>query len=67
MDSNKQGKSRVNQPDEARKIDGDAETLDAEIKSDQDQVVRRSHQKSQRFYESLTKFFTRKDFLHPRL
>jgi hypothetical protein len=51
---------RVNQVDESHQLDGGAETLDPEIKSDQDQSQRRSRQKSGRFYETLSKLFGRK-------
>lgn len=51
--------SRVNKVDESREIDGVAQTIDAEIKSDQDQAARRSLQKSGRFYETLSKIFGR--------
>jgi hypothetical protein len=51
---------RVNQVDESKQIDGGAETLEHEIKNDQEQAVRRAAQKTGRFYDSLTKLFGRK-------
>lgn len=66
MHTVKHFKLRANQVDEARQIDGGAQTNEAEIKSDQDQTLRRSNQKSGRFYESVTKLPGRKDCLHPR-
>jgi hypothetical protein len=51
---------RVNQVDESKQIDGGAETLEHEIKSDQEQTLRRAVQKTSRFYDSLTKLFGRK-------
>jgi hypothetical protein len=53
-------KSRVNQVDESHQLDGGAETVDPEVKSDQDQALRRTHQKSGRFYETISKLFGRK-------